>query len=68
MPESDETHGRGDKDNRDGNGVECIPMETCGTIWLDAERVLWRMVRAAARIVKDRNPARVAMMFPSGQS
>ena len=63
MPGSAETHGWSDKENRDGNGAECIQIETCGRIWLDAERVLWRMVRAAARIVKDRNPARVAMML-----
>ena len=42
VPGSAETHGRADKENRDGNGVECIPIETCGRIWLDAERMLWR--------------------------
>ena len=63
VPGSAETHGRADKENGDGNGVECIPIETCGRMWLAAERVLWRMARAAPRNVKDRNPARVAMML-----
>ena len=63
MPGSAETHGRADKEKRYGNRIECIPIETCGRIWLDAERVLWRMARAAARNLKDWNPARVAMML-----